>query len=136
MALLLELDDEQENYIKDNRNNPFEMLNPNTIWFLLEAFDKAIKAKNETITVEGIFIDKNKEIDKLNLQPLFLDNFFNKGETIVLAAKSGVGKSWLSIELAKSPKIKRALFINIEDYNEKQVPRYIKSLSLQRRRFL
>lgn len=125
MSLTIELSDEEQKKIENTRYGFMDLTSSTT---LFAAYDRAIEADNNRTSVDSLFEDKEYELDHINkLEPLW-DSCFNKGESIILASKGGVGKSLLSIEIAKSPKITKALFLTIEDYSRNQLPRYLKNI--------
>jgi hypothetical protein len=131
MGLQIELTDDEVTTLTANRDNPFDFSSYKPL--LLKHIDDAQQANNNAIRINDLLENKERELESItNLLPLLFDKFFNTGENIILASRAGVGKSWLSIELAKNEKIKKALFLTIEDYNRRQLPRYFKSLSLEK----
>jgi KaiC/GvpD/RAD55 family RecA-like ATPase len=131
MGLTIELTDDEAKYAQQHRTNYL----PNYSWLadsFVPAYDRAIQAQANQNIIENLFEDKGREIEMIeNLKPMF-GSFFNVGETIVLASSGGTGKSLLSIEVAKSKLIKKALFLTIEDYSKNQLPRYLAGLEKDR----
>jgi predicted ATP-dependent serine protease len=61
-------------------------------------------------------------------QPYILfDQYIRKYETAAIVAEAGVGKTWLSVKLAESSHVDRALYITPDDISGQQKSRYQES---------
>ncbi|MDR3058589.1 MAG: AAA family ATPase [Prevotella sp.] len=134
MSLVVEFTDEEVKTIDNSLMIAYAEVDTKYFAFavkiLQDSLDRARKANENAININNLFIDKEVVSARFDdAKPLFLDHFFYKGESIVLASKAGIGKSWLSIEIAKNSNIKKPLFFTLEDYNERQIPRYLNSLN-------
>ncbi|MDR1288039.1 MAG: hypothetical protein LBK08_10560 [Treponema sp.] len=101
----------------------------------LKKSNKYQKANNKSEYLSGsadISVDAVNNIQDGMHIPIF-GNSFTTGRKILLAAKPGVGKNFLSIEIAKrgleSGNIRHPCFFNFDDKENSQLPRYTESFS-------
>ena len=94
--------------------------------YLSLGMDSALHNNNETV---DIYSD-NKEIAEVENKniPIFGDVAIYKGKNNLLYSGPKVGKSYLSIEIAKSKYIKKPLFIALDNLDPKSDQRYLINL--------
>jgi hypothetical protein len=94
-----------------------------------EAKNDELRIDDEEAKKEHIFLPEtpttNSDVKDANVHTsLLFNSVFYKGQNNILYSKGKVGKSKLSMEVAKNPLIKRPAFILREDYNGGQLDSY------------
>lgn len=117
MGLTVELTDDEVRTIEEFRDSIFYT---NAKDAFLAAYDRAKAAQSQAPSPVPQTLPEAKAPEV----PRLWGSCFPKGENIVLAAESGTGKSFLSIELIKSPQVKKALVILLDDFSETQHSRF------------
>lgn len=115
-----------ETIIDGNRQNNKLTGNQGNIFYniFMDINSNNSSANNVKNITNNNNIEDIDKIDNADNEMLFLDVAFPKNEKSILVSPSKVGKSFISIEVGSSEKIKHPLYIFVDDQDSPQLQRY------------